>query len=267
MRHGVSVRVGHFAGSALGARVGARLGRLRRAGVHGPKIYSHPDALSKPVSGGFACAAGSASAARGHDTLGAMTWAVALIGALTGTLALVWQVVTWLFRRNDARWLERMKAEITRDVQEHLQAQESRLRVAGELQLRIHDRSWQLLRVSPPAFGGPEINGFTGTQEPTVDQRRSVLARVHVGAIASAPASRRRSRCIGARPQRAARGNPHRLRVVRGGECRAVGGRNARASANTALAPASSDPRGPEGPCRARSSSITARATDARGSR
>jgi hypothetical protein len=40
---------GHFAGSALGAGVGARLGGLRRAGVHGPKIYNHPDALSKPA--------------------------------------------------------------------------------------------------------------------------------------------------------------------------------------------------------------------------
>jgi hypothetical protein len=46
--------------------------------------------------------------------------------------------------------------------------------------------------LSPRASEGPEIDGITDTQEPTVVQGHSVLAHVHVGAIASPHASRRR---------------------------------------------------------------------------
>jgi hypothetical protein len=79
-----------------------------------------------------------------------MTWWALIIPAIPGVLALIWQgawqIVTWRHRHEDARRLESMKGDIQRDVTATLQAQESRLRVASELQLRMNDRSVQLLR-------------------------------------------------------------------------------------------------------------------------
>jgi hypothetical protein len=71
---------------------------------------------------------------------------LAVLAWVPGLAALAWQAVTWSRRHQDASKLERMKGDIQRDVQEHLAAQETRLRVASDLKLRLHDRSWQLLR-------------------------------------------------------------------------------------------------------------------------
>ena len=48
--------------------------------------------------------------------------------------------------RRDARWVERMKADIRTEVEENLKAHETRLRLSADLRLRVHDRSWQILR-------------------------------------------------------------------------------------------------------------------------
>lgn len=77
---------------------------------------------------------------------------VVVAASMTGGFGLA--VAWWRMRFEKAltehklevdRQLERAKGEIHRDVERDLKFQESRLRVAAELELRMHDREWQTL--------------------------------------------------------------------------------------------------------------------------
>jgi hypothetical protein len=74
-----------------------------------------------------------------------LDWKTIVLG-LTALSALVQWIVTFKFRRQDQTWVETMKGEIRRDVEENLKTHESRLRMQADLRLRMHDRSWGLLR-------------------------------------------------------------------------------------------------------------------------
>jgi hypothetical protein len=69
-----------------------------------------------------------------------------LILALTFLSGVVHWVVTFWFRRDDQTWVETMKGEIRRDVEENLKTHESRLRMQADLKLRQDERSWGLLK-------------------------------------------------------------------------------------------------------------------------
>ncbi|HMJ53185.1 MAG TPA: hypothetical protein VK540_13960 [Polyangiaceae bacterium] len=80
------------------------------------------------------------------------------------------------YRAELDRELEHAKGEIRRDVERDLRYQESRLRVAAEIELRLHEREWTTLEDVTRAFGvaAQEMDrALTGLM--TADKKGTVL--------------------------------------------------------------------------------------------
>jgi hypothetical protein len=70
-----------------------------------------------------------------------MTWTeFALLGALALSLYNAWQL------RGAKKWEARMNARIRKQVEKEIQSHAAKLRVSADLQLRVHERAWDLLR-------------------------------------------------------------------------------------------------------------------------
>jgi len=73
------------------------------------------------------------------------------IAVVPGAVSLVWNVIQHFQAQGHARSLERLRADLRREIEADLLAHESHLRVRTELELRLHQRSWDLLRETEDA--------------------------------------------------------------------------------------------------------------------